>query len=74
MRAPSAYQLHQEAAALFERIEALSLKAKGHSKATAKLLDQSADSLAGAMDILKKEVDRRRVLKEKYERDLRSGS
>lgn len=73
MRKPSSYQLHQETSALFERVTVLSVKAKGHSKEAARLVDEAAGALAHALDVLKKDVDRRRALKENYERDLRHG-
>ena len=71
---PSAYQLLQTTEALFERVENLGLRVKPASKKAAKALDEAANKVAEAMDILKKEVDRRRALREQYERDLRKGS
>lgn len=73
MRKPSAYQLYQQANALMERVDALALSAKGYSKTVGDTFEASSDKLAEGLDLLKKELDRRRALREKYDRDLKSG-
>lgn len=68
---PSAYALLQQAEALMERVNNLGLKAQPVSKRVSKLVDEAADKLASAVDELQKEVERRRKLREEYERALK---
>ena len=69
---PNPYQLLQQAEALMERVDNLGRRAKSCSKKTASLLDEAGGKLAEAVDVLKKEVERRRLLREQYERDLKT--
>jgi predicted Zn-dependent protease len=74
MRKRGAYVLHQMAEKVMGQLDHLAAIAETEELPASKVLREAADKLGHALDLLQKEVDRKRLLKEKYQRDLRGGT
>lgn len=72
--AQSPYTLSVRTASMMEKVDALGVETKEVSKLAAKLIDEAADKLARATDILQKEVERRRAIKERAKREIEEGN
>lgn len=72
--AQSPYTLSVRTSSWCEKLDMLATETKDVSKLAAKLIDDAAEKLARATDILQKEAERRRAIKERAKREIEEGN